>query len=240
MCLIGQHRLRKIMALAVEINVLSGAAVEPGLIAAADLFRKGTGHNVKITFATTPEIRRLVGAGATPDVVIAPHAALDELVESGTVDRAARVSLGRVGVGVVIRDGAPKPDVSTTDALKRAVLDADAVIYNRASSGLYVEAMLQRLGLAEQIQAKTRRYTGTDMIEPLINGQGREIGFLPVVQILNFRGRGLQLAGPLPADIQNHTIYAAAPAPKSESGLAFVRFLGTPEAKGIFADAGIR
>ena len=228
------------MALAVEINVLSGAAVEPGLIAAADLFRKGTGHNVKITFATTPEIRRLVGAGATPDVVIAPHAALDELVESGTVDRAARVSLGRVGVGVVIRDGAPKPDVSTTDALKRAVLDADAVIYNRASSGLYVEAMLQRLGLAEQIQAKTRRYTGTDMIEPLINGQGREIGFLPVVQILNFRGRGLQLAGPLPADIQHYTTYAAAPAPESEGGMTFVRFLGTPEAKGIFADAGIR
>src|SRR5258708_18466475 len=134
-----------------EINVLSGAAVEPGLIAAADIFRKRTGHNVKITFATTPEIRRLVGAGATPDVVIAPHAALDELAKSGTVDGTARVSVGRVGVVVVIRDGAPRPDVSTTDALKRAVLDADAVIYNRASSGLYVEGLLQRLGLAGHI-----------------------------------------------------------------------------------------
>src|SRR5258708_13254706 len=122
-----------VAALAGEINVLSGAAVEPGLIVAADLFRKQTGNNVKITFATTPEIRRLVGAGATPDVVIAPHAALDELAKSGTVDAAARVSLGRVAVGVAIRDGAPKPDVSTTDALKRAVLDADSVIYNRAS-----------------------------------------------------------------------------------------------------------
>ena len=111
---------------AIEINVLSGAAVEPGLVAAADLFRKRTGSTVKITFATTPEIRRLVGAGATTDVVIAPHAALDELARSGTVDGTARVSVGRVGVGVVIRDGAPKPDVSTTDALKRAVLDADA------------------------------------------------------------------------------------------------------------------
>jgi molybdate transport system substrate-binding protein len=236
---IGQHRVRKIMALAVEINVLSGAAVEPGLIAAADLFRKRTGDNVKITFATTPEIRRLVGAGATPDVVIAPHAALDELAKSGTVDGAARVSLGQVGVGVVIRDGAPKPDVSTTDALKRAVLDADAVIYNRASSGLYVEGLLQRLGLAEHIQAKTKRYTGTDMVEPLAKGKGKEIGFMPVAQILNCRDRGLQLVGPLPADIQNYTRYAAEPAPKSESGLAFVRFLGTSEAKGIFVSAGI-
>src|SRR4051794_40343922 len=103
---------------AAEINVLSGAAVEPGLIAAADIFRKQTGAELKITFATTPEIRRLVAAGATPDVVIAPHGALDELVNSGKVAGAARVSLGRVGIGLVIRDGAPKPDVSTTDALK--------------------------------------------------------------------------------------------------------------------------
>jgi len=227
------------MALATEINVLSGAAVEPGLVTAADLFRERAGHSVKITFATTPEIRRLIGAGATPDVVIAPHGALDELVKSGTVDGAARVSLGRVGVGVVIRDGAPKPDISTTDALKRAVLDADAVIYNRASSGLYVEGLLQRLGLAEHIQSKTKRYSGTDMVEPLANGKGKEIGFMPVAQILNCRGRGLRLVGPLPADVQNYTRYAAEPAPKSEGGLAFVRFLGTGEVKRIFASAGI-
>jgi len=224
---------------AVEINVLSGAAVEPGLHAAADIFRKQTGNQLKIAFATTPEMRRLVGDGVAPDVWIAPPAALDEFAKSGRVDAAAQVLLGRVGVGVVIRDGAPKPDVSTVDALKRAVLDADAVIYNRASSGLYIEGLLQRLGLAEQIQAKTKRYTGTDMIEPLINGKGREIGFMPVVQILNWRGRGLQLAGPLPADIQHHTTYAAAPAPKSEGGLAFVRFLGTPKAKAMFARAGV-
>src|SRR3954454_6035834 len=210
------------MALATEINVLSGAAVEPGLVTAAHLFRERAGHSVKITFATTPEIRRLFGAGATPDVVIAPHAALDELAKSGKVDGAARAALGRVGIGVVIRDGARKPDVSTTEALKRAVLDADSVIYNRASSGLYVESLLQRLGLAEHIQAKTKRYTGTDMIEPLINGKGKEIGFMPVAQILIHRGRGLQLVGPLPADIQNYTSYAAAPASKSEGGLSFV------------------
>ncbi len=223
----------------IEIDVLSGAAVEPALISAAAIFGKRTANNVKITFATTPEIRRRVGAGETPDVVIAPPAALDELAKSGTVDVTARVSLGRVGIGVVVRDGAPKFDVSTTGALERAVLDADSVIYNRASSGLYVEGLLQRLGLAEQIQAKTKRYTGTDMIEPLINGKGKEIGFMPLVQILNFRGRGLQLVGPLPADIQNYTTYAAAPAPRSEGGLAFVRFLETSEAKGIFAGVGI-
>jgi len=222
-----------------EINVLSGAAVEPGLLAAVELFRKQTGHDVRISFATTPDMRRLIGEGATPDVMIAPPAALDEFAKAGKIDNVARVLLGRVGVGVVIRDGARKPDVSTVDALKRAVVDADSVIYNRASSGLYVEGLLQRLGLAGHIQAKTKRYTGTDMIEPMINGQGNEIGFMPVVQILNWRGRGLQLVGPLPAEIQHHTTYAAAPAPQSEGGATFVRFLGTPEAKAMFARAGV-
>jgi molybdate transport system substrate-binding protein len=224
---------------AAEINVLSGAAVEPALLAAADVFRRRTGANVKITFATTPDIRRQIGAGETPDVVIAPPATLDELAKPGKIDGTAQVALGRVGVGVVIREGALRPDVSTTDVLKRAVLDADSVVYNRASSGLYVEGLLQRLGLAERIAAKTKRYIGTDMIEPLIHGKGKEIGFMPVVQILNWRGRGLQLVGPLPDDIQNYTTYAAAPASGSETGLAFVRFLATPEAKAIFAGEGI-
>src|SRR5262249_2485961 len=116
--------------------------------------------------ATTPEIRRLFGEGAAPDVVIAPPAALDELAKFGKIDSAAQITLGRVGVGVVIRDGAPKPDISTTDALKRALLEADSVIYNRASSGLYIEGLLQRLGLAEKIQAKVKLYTCTDMIQP--------------------------------------------------------------------------
>jgi molybdate transport system substrate-binding protein len=225
--------------LAMEINVLSGAAVESGLIAAAEIFHKRTGSNVVITYATTPEMRHLLGSGASPDVAIAPPALLDELATCGKVDGVARVLLGRVGVGVVVRDGAPMPDVSTTEALKHAVLDADSVIYNRASSGLYVEQLLQRLGLAERIQSKTRRYTGTDMVEPLIQGKGKEIGFMPVAQILNCRGRGLQLVAPLPADCQNYTTYAAAPASRSEGGLAFVRFLATAEAKSIFVSAGI-
>src|SRR5262249_325221 len=232
--------MRKIIPPAIEINVLSGAAIEPALIAAADVFRDRTGNKINIKFATTPEIRELVGAGETPDVVIAPPATLDELAKLGKIDGTAQVLLGQVGVGIVIRDGAPRPDVSTTDALKRTVLEADSVVYNRASSGLYVEGLLQRLGLAELIQAKTKRYIGTDMIEPLIHGKGKEIGFLPLVQILKYRGRGLQLVGPLPAEIQNYTSYAAAPVSGSEGGRTFVRFLGTSEAKAIFVSVGIK
>ena len=199
-------------ALATEVTVMSGQAIEAGLVVAVDAFRQQTGNNVKITYATTPQMRQRIGAGETPDVVIAPPALLDELAKAGKIDGGARVPVGRVGVGVAVRKGVPKPDVSTIDAFKRAVLDADSVIYNRASSGLYVEGLLQRLGLAEQIQAKTKRYAGTDMVDPLIHGKGNEIGFMPVAEILHFHDRGMELAGPLPAELQHYTSYAAAPA----------------------------
>jgi len=226
-------------AFATEVNVMSGQAIEAGLVVAVDAFRQQTGNIVKITYATTPQMRRRIDEGKTPDVVIAPPTLLDELANAGKIDRSAQVPVGRVGVGVAVRAGAPKPDVSTVDALKRALLDADSIIYNRASSGLYVEELLRRLGLAEQIQAKTKRYAGTDMVDPLIQGTGKEIGFMPVAEILHFRDRGMELAGPLPAEVQHYTSYAAAPSSTSRVALEFVRFLGTPIAKNIFFSAGI-
>jgi molybdate transport system substrate-binding protein len=225
--------------LGAEVHVLSGGALEPGLVIAIDAFHKETGNEAKISFATAPEIQRRVGAGETPDVVIAPPAVLDAIVKSGKLEGRARVEVGRVGIGVAVRDGAPKPDISTTDAFKRAVLDADSLVYNRASSGLSVERLLRRLGLAEQTQAKTTRYAGSEMLERVIQGKGKEIAFSPVTEILLYRGKGLQLVGPLPAEIQSYTTYAAEPVSQSETALAFVRFLGTPAAKAIFVSAGI-
>ena len=186
-----------------------------------------------------PKIRRRVGAGETPDVVIAPPAVLDEVAKAGKLDSEARVEVGRVGIGVAVRDGVPKPDISTTEAFKRAVLDADSLVYNRASSGLFIEGLLQRLGLAEQTQAKTTRYAGSEMFEHVIKGKGNELAFSPVTEILLYRGKGLQLVGPLPAEVQNFSAYAAEPASQSETALAFVHFLGTPAAKAIFVAAGV-
>jgi molybdate transport system substrate-binding protein len=226
-------------ALAAEISVLSGGAVEPGVVAAAEAFRKATGNDVKINFAPAPEIRKRVGAGVTPDVVIAPLAVLDDFVKSGKLDGKTRVSVGRVGIGVAVREGAPKPDISTTDAFKRSVLEADSLVYNLASSGLIVEALLQRLGLAEQTKAKTTRYPGSETMEHVIKGKGKELGLSPMTEILLHRGKGLQLVGPLPAEIQSFTAYAAEAASRSEAAVAFVQFLGKPEAKAMFVAAGI-
>src|SRR5260221_11440188 len=125
-------------AMAAEIRVLSAGAVGPGLRAAAAAFKKQSGHDVNIAFNTAPEIRKRIGGGEAFDVVIAPPAALDEFAGAGKV-AAERANLGRVGMGVAVRPGAPVPDISSGGALKRSVLAADSVGFNRASSGLYFE-----------------------------------------------------------------------------------------------------
>ena len=197
-------------ASAATIEVLSAGAVEPGLLPAAEAFRRRTGHEARIRFATAPALRQRVGGGEAVDVVIAPPAVLDELAKSGRVDGAARVVVGKVGVGVAVRDGAPQPDVRTPEALKRAILGAEFVIYNRASTGLYLETLFQRLGIAQEIAARSTRYPdGASVMAHLIKGSGREIGFGAMTEIVLHRDKGLKLAGPLPPELQNYTDHAA-------------------------------
>src|SRR5438105_2969376 len=120
------------VAMAAEITVLSGGAIEPGLHSATAAFEKQSGHTVKITFNTAPQIAKRVAAGDVFDVVIAPPAAMETYAKEGKVS-AERVNIGRVGLGIVVRPGAPVPDISSADAIKRAVLDADSLVFNRAS-----------------------------------------------------------------------------------------------------------
>ena len=227
---------------AAEINILSGGAIEPGLRAAAGAYAKQSGDEVKITFNTTPEIRKRIGAGETFDVVIAPPAALDEFAGAGKIT-AERASVGRVGLGVAVRPGAELPDISSGEAVKRSVLQADSIVFNRGSTGIYLENLLKKMGIYEQILPKTTRYGDAGAVmEHVLKGKGREIGFGPVTEIVLHRDKGLKLVGPLPADVQNYTAYAAAPmtaAPNAELACAFVRYLGGAESKALFAAAGV-
>src|SRR5713101_4238518 len=229
-------------AVAAEIRVLSAGAVEPGLRAAAAVFRKQSGHDVNITFNTAPEIRKRIGGGDAFDVVIAPPAALDEFAGAGKV-AADRVDVGRVGLGVAVRPGAPVPDISSSEALKRSVLQAESIVFNRASSGIYLENLLKKMGIYEQLQARTTRYAdGVSVMEHVLKGKGREIGFGPVTEILQHREKGLKLVGPLPPEVQNYTSYSAVPmtaAANAELARSFVRYLGSAEAKALLAAAGV-
>jgi len=227
-------------AMAAEIKVLSAGAVEPGLRSAAGAYSKQSGNPVNITFNTAPEIRKRVAAGEVFDVVIAPPAALEEFAGKVAADR---VALGRVGLGVAVRPGADVPDISSTEALKRSVLAADSIVFNRASTGIYLENLFKKMGLSDQIASKTTRYPDAGAVmEHVLKGKGKEIGFGPITEILLHKDKGLKLVGPLPADIQNYTVYAAglgANGKESEAAKALLKTLSGPGAADVLKSKGM-
>lgn len=230
--------------MAAELKVLSAGAMQPGLIAAISLFRADSGQEIKVEYAIASELRRRVGGGEVSDIVIAPVAAMADLTKNGKVAAEGQIAVGRVGAGVVARNGAPLPDISSAESLRRSLLDAESVVYNRASSGVYIDSMLKKLGVYAQIEAKLTRYDdGTAVMHHLMKGKGREFGFGGVTDILMYRDKGLQLVGPLPEEIQNYTSYVAAPitvASNPDAAKLFLRYLGSPAGKALFEANGIK
>jgi len=229
---------------AAEIRVMSAGAMQPGLIAAAPAFRGLAGHDIKVEYAIASELRRRIGGGETAGVLFAPVAVIDELTKAGRLAAEGRLAAGRVGAGVVARNGAPLPDISSADALKRSLLAAERVVYNRASSGVYIESMLKKLGVYDELGARLVRYDdGTAVMHHLMKGEGREFGFGGITDILLYRDKGLQLVGPLPEEIQNYTAYSAAmitAMTEREAAQAFLRYLASTEGRALFAANGIR
>jgi len=230
-------------AMADEIKVFSAGAVEPGGLRAATDFKRASGHDVRVEFNTAPQLAQRLAAGDVADLLIAPPAALDEQTKNGKLNPEGRIVLGRVGAGIVVRASAPNLDVATTDALKRTLLGADRIVYNTASTGIYLEKLFEKMGIGDALKAKTTRYpNGERVMEHIIKGSGNEVGFGAITEIKLFEPKGVKLAGPLPADVQNYTTYGAALMSQATSpgaAKAFLKYLASPEAKQAFAAVGI-
>ena len=228
--------------LADEVKVLSAGAIEPGLKAAVAAFEKQTGHVAKITFNTAPELRKRMDTNPAFDVVIAPPAVIADFAAASKLAE-TRANVGRVGLGVAVREGAPVPDISSQAALKSSILAADSIVFNRASTGLYLEGLLKKMDIDVEVQKRSVRYPdGASVMEHVIKGSGREIGFGAMTEILLYSGKGLKFVGPIPPEVQNYTSYTAAPlASGTQQALAqqFVTFLSGPVGKPLFVAAGV-
>jgi molybdate transport system substrate-binding protein len=227
----------------VETRVLSAGAVKPALVNVVQAFRRETGDEVKIDFATAPEIRKRLEERQEWDVVIAPAELLDDLAGARGIDAAGRATVGRIGIGVMVRSGAPAPAIASVAEFKETLLNAEALFYNRASTGLYLESLFERLGIADQLREKTTRYPdAAPVLERISKASDGEIGFGATTVIVESERKGLSFVGPLPAEIQNYTLYAATvmrDASAQSAARRFLRYLSSPEAKRIFAAAGI-
>jgi molybdate transport system substrate-binding protein len=220
------------------VRVLSAGAMEPGLEAAVARFRATGGAPVQVTYATAPQLRDRLAAGEAPDLLIAPVGLVNELVTAGRL-AGERATLGRVGVGVAVRADAPVPEIGDVAAFRRAIEEADRVVFNRASTGLYLERLFERLGMTAMVTPKAARYaTGAEVLKHVVEGTGREIGLAPITEILLVPQA--RFVGPLPAEIQNFTAYAAALLPGAQPGAAALfAHLSGPEARAAFATSGI-
>ena len=229
-------------AAAAELNVLSAGAVKTIVTELADAFRQETGHTVKLTFDTVGAQRKRAVTEPV-DVLILTDAAIDEMAGQGQVVAGTRTDLARAGIGVGVREGAPRPDISTPEALKRALLAARSLVYvdpaRGATSGIHFAGVLQRLGIADAVKDKTVLWPGGFAAEAVVKGQA-ELVVHQISEILPVRG--VTLVGPLPKELQKITTYSGGLAAKSaapDAARTLLAFLARPAFKAKFAAAGL-
>src|SRR6516225_3973775 len=220
---------------AAEIRVLSTQATEQAYRELVPQFEKASGHKVTTVFTGTVDANKRLAAGETYDLLIMSLPSIEEHIKAGKVVSGSRVDLAKSGVGVGVRAGAPKPDISTTEALKKTLLAAKSIGYSTGPSGVYIVSLFQRMGIAEEIKDKLRQtQTGVFVGSIIANGEA-EIGFQQVSELSNFPG--VDYVGPLPVDIQQMTVFASGilvGAKESDAAKALVKFITTPAAGEAF------
>jgi molybdate transport system substrate-binding protein len=221
-----------------ELRVLSGGAAKSLVEPLAKSFPHA---KVEVRFQPMgPLVESLAASGqggAEVDLVVVTEETLPRLERQNLVKRGAK-PIARVGIGVAVNESAPLPDISTVDAFRRTLLAAKSVVYidpKIGTSGKHVAEVLERLGIAREVNAKARLGQGGYIVEPVGRGE-IELGIHQISEILPVKG--VKLAGPLPAQLQKYTTYVAAPARQSRLALDFIDHLTGPQARALLAQAG--
>jgi molybdate transport system substrate-binding protein len=225
---------------AVEIRVLSTQAPEQAYRELAPQFEKASGHTVTTVFTGTLDVQKRIAAGEAYDLIIMAGPAIDDFIKSGKIVPGSRVDIARSGVGVAVRAGAPKPDIGTTEAVKKALLDAKSIGYSTGPSGVYLTGLFQRLGVADQIKGKLKQTPTGVFVGNIVADGTAEIGFQQVSELAHFPG--VDFVGPLPAEIQEITVFSAgiqAGAKQVDAAKDWVKFLTAPAAASAFKSKGL-
>jgi molybdate transport system substrate-binding protein len=223
------------------LRVFSGGAPQDVFRRLTPQFERQSGHRLDYVFAVMSALREKVAAGEAADVLVMPTNILDAYEKDGTVRGSGRAVLGLVSVCAVVRSGAPKPDLSTPDTVKQAILKARAITHatpGETPSGTHMGKLIDSLGIASAMKGKIIHRSALRGGIELVAGGEAEIGFYPKSEVLDPR---LEIVGPLPPAIQLTTIYGAAVSAKSaapEAGVAFIAFMSDAKQRGIWAQGG--
>ena len=228
---------------AAELKVLTAGAFKPVVAALAPVFDGQTGHTVRIENDTAGALARRIGNGEAFDVVVLTPAAMEPLEQAGRVARGSSVRLARVAIGVAVKQGAPLPAIGSESALRQALLAARAVAYidpaAGGSSGIYLAQLFQRMGIAAQIAPKAVLVPGGLVAQRLVSGEA-DLALHQISEILAVPG--VTLVGPIPAEVQNYTVYAgglAATSADLPAARAFLELLAGERAKAVLKDKGM-
>jgi molybdate transport system substrate-binding protein len=226
------------MAHADQINVLSGGAAKSFIEPLAASFK---GHTVKLEFQPMGKLTKSLADGYPADMVVVTSEVLEQLRNEPKLDVPRSKPIARVGIGVAVHESAPLPDIRTVEAFKNTLLAAKSVVYidpKVGTSGKHVAEILQRLGIAEQVNAKAKLGSGGYITEPVGRGE-IELGIHQISEILPVKG--VKLAGPLPAELQKYTVYVAVPVAQSAKQhvvLDLIKHLTNAQARERLAQAG--
>lgn len=228
------------MAQAVELKVIAGGSMTAPLNKLSPEFEKATGHKLSIHFDSTPNIIARVNSGTPFDVVVVPVDVFKDAAAKARFASGATIDIARVGYGMIVRAGAPKPDISTPDAFKRALLAASSVAYLPSSAaGAYVTKVFERLGIAEEMKAKTKVQASPAQIPQAVARGEAEIGvFLSNVLI----APDVEMVGPLPGDLQQELVFTSAVAADSKEAVAakaLIDYLRSPAATAVIKASGM-
>ena len=226
---------------AAEIKVVSSNALKTTLEQLAPAFEKATEHKLAFTFGAAVPLKAAIEKGATFDLAVLTAAGIDDLVKQGKLVAATRAALANSGAGVAVRRGAHKPDIGTVEAFKSALLDAKSVAYvEQGGTGIYLKALLQRLGIAEALKDKLKPLPPENPAANAVANGEAEIGMTQISEILPYAGA--ELVGPFPKEIQLTTSFAAAVgtnARETEAAKALIKFLTGPSAAEVFKAKGL-
>jgi len=228
------------MANAAEIKVLSTQATEEAYRELVPQFEKASGHKVATTFTGTLGAMKRLADGETYDLLIMSSSSIDELIKSGKIVRGSRVDFAKSGVGVAVRKGAPKPDISSTEALKKTLLAAKSIGYSTGPSGNYIVSLFEKMGIGDQVKPKLKRTPTGVFVGSIIASGDVDIGFQQVSELMHFAG--IDYLGPLPADVQYITIFSSgvhAGAKQEDAAKALVKFITAPAAAAVIKKHGL-
>jgi molybdate transport system substrate-binding protein len=223
-----------------SITVLSSLATREAYLELVPAFEKSSGCKITTTWAGTVDINKRMAAGEVFDLVISSNAAINDFAAQGKIVNGTPTILAKAGIGIGVRKGAAKPDVSTPDAFKRALLNAKSVGLSTGPSGVYLEKLFERLGVADAVKAKTRLIPSGGTVSTLLANGDAEIGFQQISEIAH--ADGVDYVGPLPAELQLISVFAAgvhSGASHPDDARALVKFLTAPAGLAVMKKHGL-